>query len=252
MRKRAVGSWIWDVARPLRAVLGEVMALSVFVNGLGLAVPVFVMQVYDRVVFHGSISTLVGLAAGMMIALAFDFLMRLARARILQTVALRIDVTVGRRLVGQLVGLPLAEIEQRPAASWHALFRDIDTVRNTLSGATAVLVCDIPFLAFFLALMFVIAEPVAWVVVAVLPVFMAIAWLSARRLVGQGGGERRATIGRDTLVAEFVAGRTTIKALGLDAGLKPLWERRHAETIEAGSAAAPPLTASTLSGRHCR
>lgn len=233
MRVSTAKSWLWDAVRPLFAAFAEVMVLSFFVNVLALAVPIFVMQVYDRVVFHGGISTLFGLAAGMLIAIGFDFVMRLARARILQTVALRMDVSLGRRLLDRLVALPLPVIEQRPAAAWQALFRDVDTVRNTLSGTSALLLCDVPFLLLFFVVMYVIAEPVAWVVLVMLPVFLVVAALSAGSLGGRGERERRASIGRDALIGEMIAGRATIKALALDAGLRPLWERHHAATIEA-------------------
>ncbi len=231
MGKRRWG-WVRDEVRHLLPVFHEVGLLSFFINVLALAVPVFVMQVYDRVVFHSGLSTLVGLVVGMTVVIAFDFGMRLARARILQTVALRIDVAVGRRLFDKVVSLPLVEIERRPAATWHALFRDVDTVRNTLSGTSVLLVCDLPFLVLFLIVMFVIAEPVAWIVVLVLPVFCAIAVLSARALAQRSGRERDHALARDGLIAEMIAGRTTIKALALDAGLRPLWEDRHAQAIE--------------------
>ncbi|MFO1154986.1 MAG: ATP-binding cassette domain-containing protein [Rhodospirillales bacterium] len=213
-------------------VFCEVGLLSFFINILALAVPVFVMQVYDRVVFHSGVSTLVGLVVGMAIVIGFDFCMRLARARILQIVALRIDVAVGRKLFDKVVTLPLVEIERRPAASWHALFRDVDTVRNTLSGASILLFCDLPFLLLFLGMMFIIAPPVAWVVILVLPAYGLIAALSARILIRRSGHERDNALARDSLIAEMIAGRTTIKALALDASLRPLWEERHARTIE--------------------
>lgn len=225
-------SWLKGEVKPLLPVFHEAGLLSFFVNLLALAVPVFVMQVYDRVVFHSGLATLVGLVIGMIVVIAFDFCMRLARARILQTVALRIDVGAGRRLFDKVVTLPLAEIERRPAATWHALFRDVDTVRNTLSGTTVLLICDLPFLFLFLLVMFIIAEPVAWVVVLVLPAFVAIAVLSGRALASRGGRERDSAAARDGLIAEMIAGRTTIKALALDASLRPLWEQRHARTIE--------------------
>src|SRR5574338_1031099 len=205
MGDRHLRSWLKDELRHLLPVFREIGLLSFFINLLALAVPVFVMQVYDRVVFHNGLSTLVGLIVGMSVVVAFDFCMRLVRARILQVVALRIDVAVGRRLFDKVVTLPLVEIERRPAATWHALFRDVDAVRNTLSGASILLICDLPFLLLFLLVMFVIAEPVAWVVVLVLPAFCLIAVLSARVLARRSGQERDTALLRDALVAEMIA-----------------------------------------------
>jgi ATP-binding cassette subfamily C protein LapB len=210
----------------------EVLVLSFCVNLLALAVPVFVLQVYDRVVFHAGLSTLQGLVIGMAVVIGFDFVMRQTRARILQIVALRADVEVGRRLFDKLMSLPLAALENRPASHWHALFRDVEVVRNTVSGASAVLVADLPFVLLFLGLTFVIAASIAWILLLILPLFLFIAWRSGASVAAASRAERDAGLSRDRLISELIQGRTTVKALALDAAMRPLWEERHALAIE--------------------
>lgn len=224
--------WLRDVLRPLKPAFGEVLVMALFVNLLALAIPVFVLQVYDRVVFHAGLSTLQGLVVGMAVVLVFDYVLRQARTRLLQTVALQIDVAVGRLLFDKVTSLPLRILESRPGAYWQALFRDLDTVRNTASGATALLIADLPFAVLFLGLTFVIATPVAWVLLLILPLFLFVAWRSAEALSAAHRGERESVLARDGLLAELIAGRTTIKALALDRAIRPLWEDRHAEAIE--------------------
>ena len=136
---RAKRQWLRDVLRPMRPAYREVLVTSLFVNLLALAVPIFVLQVYDRVVFFAGISTLQGLAIGVTLALAFDLTLRQARSRMFQRVALRIDAAIGRRLFEKLMALPLRALEGRPASYWQALFRDIEVVRNAYSGASAAL-----------------------------------------------------------------------------------------------------------------
>jgi ATP-binding cassette, subfamily C, bacterial LapB len=206
--------------------------MALFVNILALAVPVFVLQVYDRVVFHAGLSTLQGLVIGMAAVLVFDYVLRQARARVMQTVALRIDVVVGRRLFDKLMSLPLQVLESRPAAYWQALFRDVDVVRNTVSGASALLIADLPFAVLFLALTFVIAAPIAWVLLVILPLFLFVAWRSGNTMATANRDERESAQARDGLIAEMIVGRTTIKALALDRAMRPYWEERHADNIE--------------------
>ncbi|MCW9040503.1 MAG: peptidase domain-containing ABC transporter, partial [Rhodospirillales bacterium] len=69
-------AWLTPFIEPLKATFREVLILSLFVNILALAVPVFVLQVYDRVVFHAGISTLQGLVIGMALILSFDYALR--------------------------------------------------------------------------------------------------------------------------------------------------------------------------------
>ncbi len=227
-----IKGWLRPFLKPLAPVFREVIAMSFFVNFLALAIPVFTMQVYNRVVRNAGISTLQGLVIGMALVLLFDYVLRQSRARILQTVALRVDVKLGRRLFRKLMRLPMQTLESKPAAHWSSLFRDVDVVRNTLSGSSALLIADLPFSILFLVLIFVIASPVAWVLLLMLPVFMFIAWRSANVMAEASGEERKSTQTRDSLIAEMIAGRTTIKALALDRSMEPVWEEKHAENIE--------------------
>jgi len=94
----------------LRPIFREVLVMSFFVNLLALAVLIFTMQVYDRVIFKAGMSTLQGLVIGMALVVVFDNVLRQARSRIMQKAALRIDVWVGRKLVHKLLALPLATL----------------------------------------------------------------------------------------------------------------------------------------------
>lgn len=224
--------WLQPVVRPLRSVFREMVVVSLFVNALALALPVFVQQVYDRVVGHHGLSTLKGLVIGMAILLVFDFALRQTRARMMQMIALKVDVEVGEMLFDKLLAVPLRILETRPAAYWQQLFRDADVIRNSLSGTSALLILDLPFVLLFLGMIFVVAGPVAWVFVSVFPLFIALAWRSGTTLSQAGDHERSRLVNRDTLLAEMIAGRTTIKALALERTMRPVWEERQARTIE--------------------
>ncbi len=225
-------AWLRPFLQPLKPIFREVLAMSLFVNLLALAVPVFTLQVYDRVVGSGGIATLVGLVIGMFFVMIFDYILRMARSRIMQTVALRVDVLVGKQLFDKLMGVPLRLLESKPANHWQSLFRDVDVVRNTLSGASALLIVDLPFAVLFLGLIIIIATPIAGVLVFVLPLFMIVAWKSGNTMAAANQAERQTTQSRDSLIAEMIQGRTTIKALALDQSMRPVWAEKHAENIE--------------------
>ena len=232
MSEQSPTAWLWPFLEPLKSVFREVLAMSLFINFLALAVPVFTLQVYDRVVFHAGISTLKGLVIGMAIVLVFDFVLRQSRTRIMQTVALKVDVLVGRLLFEKVMALPLQTLESQPGAHWQALFRDVDMVRNTLSGSSAVLLTDLPFVLLFLGLIYVIATPIFPILMVILPLFMIVAWRSGSVMADANKQERQSGMNRDGMIAEMVAGRTTIKALALDRAMRPIWEEKHAANIE--------------------
>ena len=235
MRVNKPGSkaWLKPIMAQVRQHFREVLLVSLFVNLLVLSVPLFVLSVYDRVVFHGGLTTLHALLMGMVVALAFDYVLRQARSRVLQRVATRIDIDIGRALFRKIASLPLQALENRPAAFWHTLFRDIEVVRNTLSGATAVLLCDLPYILLFFGLIVIIAAPVAWVLLCALALLVVIAVVSAVVVGRASEAERGAVVQRDALVNEMIAGRTTTKALALAPAIGEVWEDRHADAIEA-------------------
>ena len=224
-------AWLKPILKPLRPIFREVVLMSAFVNLLALAVPIFSLQVYDRVVGTGGLTTLWGLVIGMALVLLFDLVLKQARSRIMQTVALRVDVIVGRHLFDKLVSLPLHVLETKPASYWQSLFRDVDVVRNTVSGASAILICDFPFIIVFFVLIWIIAAPIAWVLLIIMPLFMFVTWRSGSVMAQANAAERESTQSRDALIGELIQGRTTIKALALERSMRPLWEDTHAENI---------------------
>jgi ATP-binding cassette subfamily C protein LapB len=225
-------AWFGSLLKPLRPIFRELAGVSLFINILALAPPIFMLQVYDRVVFYSGMSTLQGLAIGMVIALAFDFLLRQFRSRLVQRMATKIDIEVSRALFQKLLSLPLRQLEMRPASFWTSLFRDIDMVRATASGPSAFLAADLPFALIFVALSFVIAAPIAWILLLMVLFFTALSWRSGAVLKHLSDDERRAGLGRDAVVGEFAATRTIVKALALDRSITPAWEKAQATTIE--------------------
>lgn len=223
--------WLKNAIRPIRPLLTEVFIASLFVNLLGLATPIFVLQVYDRVVAQAGITTLQGLVIGMAVVIVFEYALKQSRGGLLREAAMKIDVTVGSTLFDKVLKLPLRSLEQRPSAFWQALFRDIDQLRTTLSGASAVVTTDVPFAVLSVILITLIAPPVSWVILSVIPLFALLAWRASRTNTKSEQQERKSTIRRDSMISEMVSTRTTLKAVGGREYLRTQWEKRHADTI---------------------
>ncbi|MDV7338313.1 peptidase domain-containing ABC transporter [Terasakiella sp. A23] len=217
---------------PLFPILGEIFAATLVVNILAFAVPIFILQVYDRVIAQAGLSTLQGLVIGMAGVILFDFILRQARSGLLQDAAMRIDATLAKRLFHKFTALPLRVLERRPSAFWQSLFRDVDNIRTALSGIAAILLADLPFAVIGIVLIVAIAKPLAWALLIIVPLFILLAFLSSLSARSSTMAERNATLRRDALITEMITDRTTIKALGLGTHLGQIWEERQAKTIE--------------------
>jgi ATP-binding cassette subfamily C protein LapB len=169
----------------------------------------------------------------MVFAILFDGLLRLGRSRLFQRVGLDIDIDVGRALFDKIMTLPMRVLESRPATTWQVLFRDIEAVRGALSGPSMALLMDLPFAILFLLAIFYLAPPLAGVILAVLPLFILLAWRSGASSAALTEAEREEGTKRESLVNEIVAARATVKSLALADYLRPVWEKRHADSIAA-------------------
>ncbi len=225
--------WLRYALRESHGAFRDLILISLFVNILVLSIPVFVLQVYDRVVFQGGMTTLQGLVIGMGLIVGFDFILRQARSRVFQSVAMRVDASLGRALYSKVLSLPLRVLESRPSTFWQSVFRDVDAVRNTLSGPSAALVLDLPFAILFFFVILAIAPPVAVVLLIFVPLFMILAWRSGSVMRKASSDERETGLNREGLMSELIAGRVTVKSLALGDHIQPRWEDRHADVIEA-------------------
>jgi ATP-binding cassette subfamily C protein LapB len=211
--------------------LPGLLMMSLFINLLALAAPIFVMQVYDRVIFHAGLTTLQALLLGIGAVIVFDFILRQARSRVLQRVALAVDVDLGRALFAKVAGLPLQVLESRPGHFWQFLFRDLETVRNTVAGAAIVALVDLPFIILFLGLVIWLAPPLAWVFALVAVAFILLGLWNGLSVGRASRLEREAIMRRDRLLNEIVLGRAVMKSTAMANPLQTMWEQGQAASV---------------------
>lgn len=215
-----------------RSLFRRLLVLSLFINLLALATPVFTLQVYDRVIFHAGLSTLQGLSFGMAILLLFYFLLSRGRARVLQAIAVVTDIELEEAILAHLLSLPLGTVEAKPSSHWHALFRDAELVRARYSGPIALLMLDLPFALLAFSLVALIALPVVWVLILMMGIIITITAISGRSLREQHKTERGSAINRDRVFAEILKARNTVKSIGMDEGVQRRWSKGYAGWVE--------------------
>jgi ATP-binding cassette, subfamily C, bacterial LapB len=219
-------NWLFDIVRlPLRYFI-RLATYSLFINLLALATPIFVLQVYDRVVFQSGIDTLKALLIGVLICLIFDYIIRQSRSRLLQYISLKIDGTLGTELFEKFTSLELSTLEKRPASYWQQIFKDTEHIRNFFGGATVILLIDIPFSIIFISIIYLIAPPLIWVFLGATLIFSLLAWQSSASVKKASLEEQQGRGALDQLLVEVVSHRATIRSLNLGGRLKALWLNR--------------------------
>ncbi|KON82335.2 type I secretion system permease/ATPase [Azoarcus sp. PA01] len=226
--------WFWGVIAENRALYRDVLLAALMINLFAVAMPLFVMNVYDRVVPNEAVETLWVLGAGMLIVLVGDVVLRTMRGYFVDLAGSRADVKLSAAIMERVLGL---RMEQRPesAGSFAANLRAFESVRDFISSATVVAFIDVPFALLFLLVIGWIAWPL------VLPFLFGVALLLVYAMTVQGRMHElaettyRAGAQRNATLVEALVGMETVKALGAEAPIQRKWEKSVALLARVGS-----------------
>lgn len=219
--------WFWGVIRENRRLYRDVVAGSVVINLFAVAMPLFVLNVYDRVVPNHATETLWMLAAGIFVVLCFDLALRLMRSTFVDLAASRADVKLSSTLMGQVLGL---RMEARPAStgSFASTLHSFESVRAFIGSATVVALVDLPFVLLFAGVIALIGVPL------VLPVVGGICIVLLYALAAQGKMHElsettwRVSAQRNATLVESLSHLETVKTLRAESRLQSQWEKATA------------------------
>ncbi|KQV16110.1 peptidase C39 [Rhizobium sp. Root1203] len=219
-----------------RRAFGHVLLASLIVQIFALITPLFFQVVVDKVLAHRSYSTLIVLVVGLVAVGLFDVLLQYMRTYALSHTTNRIDVELGRRLFRHLLNLPLSYFETRPTGQTIARVRELETIRNFLTGQGLFSGLDLIFTFVFIFVLFSYSSRLAWIVVASIPFYLAIGFL-IRPLLKDRIDEKfeRGAYSQQFLV-ETVVGVQTLKASAVEPVVASQWEERLAAYVQSSFA----------------
>lgn len=220
--------WFWGPMLACKSIYMRVAVAAILVNIFGLTSPIFIMNIYNRVIPNNAIETGWVLGIGAITIFVFDFIMRNLRGYFIDLAGRRIDVIAGRRIYDQLLNMKLAE---RPASSgsFANMLRDFDSVRDFITSATLTTVIDLPFTFLFLFVIWVLGGPIALILAGlILLVFIAgvVLQFPLKALVKKSTKSAEAKHG---LLIESIHGLETIKAVGADGRMREKYGQYLAE-----------------------
>ncbi len=228
-REPAPPHWFWSVILKFWPNYAQVAFAALVLNLLGLALPLFSMNVYDRVVPNAAVATLWALAIGVLIALIFDMLLRTVRSEIVDVAGKKADLLLASRVFEHVMSIRL---ERRPglAGAFANQVREFETVRDFFTSATLIALTDVVFIVIFAAVMFALVGALAWVSVLAVPIVVAITLLIQIPLGRAIAKAQREGALRHAILIEAVNGLETIKSVGGEGRMQRAWERAVAAT----------------------
>ena len=228
------GHWFWSTLLRQWPTYSEVLIAAVLINAFALASPLFVMNVYDRVVPNNAIDTLWVLAIGAFTVFAFDFMLKTLRGYFIDMAGRIADIRLASRIFEHVLGIKMAA---RPASAgaFANHLREFESLRDFFTSATVTTLVDLPFVFFFIAIIWMLGGPVALVPLIAVPVVIVIGLLMQiplNRVVRRAFKEAAAKHG---VLIEAINGLETIKSVGGESKLQSGWERFVGATAESGN-----------------
>lgn len=193
--------------------IGDVLVATLVVNVLAVMTSLYSMQVYDRVVPSFSYGTLWALTVGILIVTLIDWVLKYIRARMLDTVAKRVDQAVSQHLFEHMLRLRL-DTRPRSIGSLAAQVNGLESGRAFFSSVIVFALTDLPFALMFVGFIGVIGGQVALVYLLLLPFALALGWMAQVRLRRLSQDELQRSTERQGLLVESIQGAEIIQSLG--------------------------------------
>jgi ATP-binding cassette subfamily C protein LapB len=207
----------------------QVLVAACVLNLLALATPLFVMNVYDRVVPNSAMDTLWVLTSGVVVVFVFDFVLKTLRAYFIDTTGKKIDIELEARFFDQVLGIRLKD---KPASTgaFANLLRELEVLRDFFTSATLVSFVDLPFIVVFIAMFWIIGGPIAFVFMAILPLVLLVGLAVHIPLKRSVEASMATGLSKHSVLVETLGSLETIKGLGCEATMSKRWNHSAADS----------------------
>ncbi|MCB1508702.1 MAG: type I secretion system permease/ATPase [Hyphomicrobiaceae bacterium] len=227
--------WFWSAAARFRSSYVQLVLAGFLVNILALASPLFIMNVYDRVIPNLTIPTLWALAIGVLIAIVFDFLLKMTRSSLVDETGRRIDMAVTGRIFDHLLALkPGGRSRSTGVLASH--LRDFDTVRDVMTSSSVIAATDALFILLFLLVLYWLVGILVLVpliaAVLVIAITYGVQWPMGRAMSRTQTDSAR----RHGILVETLLALDRIKSLGAAPQLRRRFDSAVAEASRSATA----------------
>lgn len=216
-------AWFQDTLRLSKFLYVDAVVASFLVNLVALAAPLFVMNVYDRVVPNQATATLWVLAIGISIAYVFDFVLKILRGICLDLAGKKTDLVVSSALFERLLGMKM-KLRPPRVGSFAQNFQEFQSIRDFLSSLTLTAFIDLPFTLLILLVIGIIGGPLVFIPLLCYPLALLVNWLIQRPLMSRVKKTYQLSNERQAMLVETLTGLDAIKINNAQSERQYQWE----------------------------
>lgn len=227
-------TWFIPAVVKYRKLLGEVLLVSFALQLFALVTPLFFQVVMDKVLVHRGFTTLDVVAFGLLVVMVFEVILTGLRSYVFAHTTSRIDVELGARLFRHLLHLPLAYFQARRVGDTVARVRELENIRQFLTGNAITLVLDLFFSVVFIAVMLYYSGWLTLVVVLSLPCYVIVSALITPTLRARLHEKFNRGAENQAFLVEAINGIDTLKAMAVEPQMTRRWDNQLAAYVSAG------------------
>lgn len=223
--------WFIPAFKKYRHYFRDVILASFFIQLLGLGSPVFFQVVIDKVLVHKGLTTLDVLAIGFFIVITFEVLLTGFRTWLFAHTTNRIDVELSSKLYRHLLSLPIRFFSNSKVGQTVARVKELENIRDFITGSSLTLILDVFFSFMFLGLMFYYAPFLTWIVVATIPCYAVLSILVTPTLRQRLEEMFQRSAENHAFLVESITGVETIKSSAIEPRMRNQWDEKVADYV---------------------
>lgn len=246
VRQVKLRHWFWGTLSEQLPVYRDVIAAALLINIFALVMPLFSMNVYDRVVPNNAVDTLWMMALGVLLIIGMDFVIRLLRGHFIDLAGARVDVHLSAMIMERVLGM---RMEGKPASvgSFASNLRAFESVRDFIASATVSALIDFPFALIFILAILLISWPLALIPLLGIAVGIVYAYVVQHKMHELSETTYRASAMRNAALIESLTALETIKTQCAEGSVQKKWETTTA-FLSRVNAQTRLLSASAMNG----
>jgi ATP-binding cassette, subfamily C, bacterial LapB len=217
-------SWFWNPVNRLWSTYSEVIIASLLINLFALAVPLFTMNVYDRVIPNRIFDTLWVLATGILIIFVFDAIMRVLRSYFIDQAGKLVDLQVSATILERILGIRMVD-RPRSVGAFANTVESFNSAREFITSSTVTVLVDLPFSLLFLLIIAIIGGSLVFVPLVLIPVSILFGYLLQRPLTKYTKIAQRYSAEKQAILYETLSGIESVKTSGAEPIMQNKWEQ---------------------------
>jgi ATP-binding cassette, subfamily B, bacterial HlyB/CyaB len=225
-------TWFIPVVLKFKRFFGEVILASFFLQLFGLVSPLFTQVIIDKVLVHRGVSTLDILALGLLLIGLFEAWMGILRTYLFSHTTNKVDVILGTKLFRHIAALPLKYFELRRVGDTVARVRELENIRQFITGSALTVVLDTFFTIVFIVVMFYYSPTLSVIALASLPVYVALSVITTPMYKERLNERFAAGAESQAYLVETITGIQTVKSMALEPQFNHKWEQLLARYVK--------------------